>query len=138
MEGSYEFAILDLTKHFDIGKHVKVIGGHYTGETGTVVKVTEGVPGVGKQEAVLILDQTSEEITVFTNDLRISDEVAKGSGSLGGYKMYDLVAMKDQMRGCVVRIGREKLTVLLQGGATQQVTPSDLQYGNRNSESKKR
>ena len=103
-----------------------------------LLKVTEGVPGVGKQEAVLILDQTSEEITVFTNDLRISDEVAKGSGSLGGYKMYDLVAMKDQMRGCVVRVGREKLTVLLQGGATQQVTPSDLQYGNRNSESKKR
>jgi transcription elongation factor SPT5 len=38
LEGTYEFAILDLTKHFDIGKHVKVIGGHYSGETGTVVK----------------------------------------------------------------------------------------------------
>ena len=83
------------------------------------------------------MDQTSEEITVFTDDLRISDEVAKGSGSLGGYKMYDLVAMKDQMRGVVVRVGREKLSVLLQGGAVQQVIPSDLQYGNRNIESKR-
>lgn len=59
----------DLLKHFDVGKHVKVIGGHYSGETGTVVKVTEGVSGANKQEAVVILDQTSEEIDVFTNDL---------------------------------------------------------------------
>jgi transcription elongation factor SPT5 len=155
LDGTYEFDISDLTKHFDIGKHVKVIGGHYSGETGTVVKVYDGADlsgpssvgssdnsssgsgASGKSEAVLILDLTSEEITVFTDDLRISDEVAKGSGSLGGYKMFDLVAMKDQMRGIIVRVGREKLSILLQGGAVQQVVPSDLQYGNRNMESKR-
>ena len=129
----------------------------------------------------------------------MSDEVAKGTGSLGGYRMYVLVMMKDQMKGMcvglwsvvfyfllyahsllfslvsfdlfsffssffllllpspssfflllfppfanmyhnpgiVVRIGREKLSVLLQGGAVQQVLPSDLHYGNQNMQSKR-
>ena len=39
--------------------------------------------------------------------------------------------------GIVVRIGREKLSVLLQGGAVQQVLPSDLHYGNQNMQSKR-
>ena len=49
----------------------KVIGGHYSGETGTVVKVNEGVSGANKQEAIIILDQTSEEIEVRLNCSKI-------------------------------------------------------------------
>ena len=48
-----------------------MIGGHYSGETGTVVKVNEGVSGANKQEAIIILDQTSEEIEVRLNCYKI-------------------------------------------------------------------
>ena len=50
-----------------------MIGGHYSGETGTVVKVNEGVSGANKQEAIIILDQTSEEIEVRLNCYKFFD-----------------------------------------------------------------
>jgi transcription elongation factor SPT5 len=142
----YEFDMDTIIKHFAIGAHVKVTSGHYHGETGTVVKVELSQEAGGKDEAIVILDNSvgggdgggnNNEIKVFTESLRETDEVAQRLDRLEGYKLYDLVAMKDQLRGCVVQIGREKLTVLLQGGAVETCVPADLMFGNRNQESKR-
>ena len=141
-EEEYDIDMDILVKEFSIGAHVKVTSGYYYGETGTVIKVEFKGDEGAKDEAILMLDNSTSgddgmEIKVFTESLRETKEVAQRLTSLEGYKMYDLVATKDQLRGCIVKIGREKLTVLLQGGAVETCVPADLMFGHRNQESKR-
>ncbi|KAI1810465.1 transcription initiation protein [Poronia punctata] len=108
-----------LRKRFQLGDHVKVIGGsRYRDELGMVVKISE-------DRVTLLTDQTNTEITVFSKDLREASDVA-GQGSLGQYSLLDLVQLDPTTVGCIVKVDRESLVVLDQNGDTRQVMPSQI------------
>lgn len=71
-----------------VGDHVKVVNGAYTGETGTVTHVAQDGE---RWVALVFLDSGSKEISVFVNDVQLSTEVSTGVQSLAGYELYDLV-----------------------------------------------
>ena len=68
-------------------KAVKVIGGSkYRDELGMVVRI--------KDDRVTILtDMTMQEITVFSKDLRVADDIGV-DGKLGQYDVHDLVQLE--------------------------------------------
>ena len=108
-----------LRKRFRIGDHVKVIGGsRYQDEVGMVVKISD-------DRVTLVADQSSNEITVFSRDLREADD-SGGQGSLGQYSLFDLVQLDVTTVGCVIKIDRETLTVLDQNGERRQLLPSQI------------
>ncbi|KAI0975105.1 hypothetical protein F4678DRAFT_317623 [Xylaria arbuscula] len=108
-----------LRKRFQLGDHVKVIGGsRYRDELGMVVKISE-------DRVTLLTDQTNTEITVFSKDLREASDIA-GQGSLGQYSLLDLVQLDPTTVGCIVKVDRESLVVLDQNGDTRQVMPSQI------------
>ncbi|KAI2638440.1 hypothetical protein GGS21DRAFT_508237 [Xylaria nigripes] len=108
-----------LRKRFQLGDHVKVIGGsRYRDELGMVVKISE-------DRVTLLTDQTTTEITVFSKDLREASDIA-GQGSLGQYSLLDLVQLDSTTVGCIVKVDRESLVVLDQNGDTRQVMPSQI------------
>ncbi|KAI1823236.1 hypothetical protein F4861DRAFT_511450 [Xylaria intraflava] len=108
-----------LRKRFQLGDHVKVIGGsRYRDELGMVVKISE-------DRVTLLTDQTNTEITVFSKDLREASDIA-GQGSLGQYSLLDLVQLDSTTVGCIVKVDRESLVVLDQNGDTRQVMPSQI------------
>ncbi|KAI3322793.1 transcription initiation protein [Xylariaceae sp. AK1471] len=108
-----------LRKRFQLGDHVKVIGGsRYRDELGMVVKISE-------DRVTLLTDQTTTEITVFSKDLREASDIA-GQGSLGQYSLLDLVQLDPTTVGCIVKVDRESLVVLDQNGDTRQVMPSQI------------
>ncbi|RWA09897.1 hypothetical protein EKO27_g5198 [Xylaria grammica] len=108
-----------LRKRFQLGDHVKVIGGsRYRDELGMVVKISE-------DRVTLLTDQTNTEITVFSKDLREASDIA-GQGSLGQYSLLDLVQLDPTTVGCIVKVDRESLVVLDQNGDTRQIMPSQI------------
>lgn len=108
-----------LRKRFRTGDHVKVIGGSkYRDEVGMVVKISE-------DRVTLLTDQTTQEITVFSKDLREASDIG-GQGSLGQYSLLDLVQLDPTTVGCIVKVDRESLVVLDQNGDNRQVMPSQI------------
>ena len=108
-----------LRKRFEIGDHVKVIGGsRFQDEVGMVVKISE-------DRVTLVADQSSNEITVFSRDLREADD-SGGQGSLGQYQLFDLIQLDNTTVGCVIKIDRETLVALDQNGDRRQLLPSQI------------
>ncbi|KAK0611800.1 hypothetical protein B0T14DRAFT_439571 [Immersiella caudata] len=108
-----------LRKRFRPGDHVKVIGASkYRDEVGMVVKIHN-------DQVTLLTDQTNNEITVFSKDLREAADIG-GQGSLGQYSLLDLVQLDPTTVGCIVKVDRESMVVLDQNGDTRQVVPSQI------------
>ena len=57
MQDPLEFLASELKKCFRVGDHVKVIGGHYEGDTGLIVRVEENL-------IVLFSDLTMHEVRI--------------------------------------------------------------------------
>ncbi|OAA62781.1 transcription initiation protein spt5 [Niveomyces insectorum RCEF 264] len=107
-----------LRKRFRAGDHVKVIGGRFRDDVGMVVKIDE-------DRVTLLTDQSNNEITVFSKDLREASD-SGGQGSLGQFSLLDLVQLDLATVGCIVKIDRELLVVLDQHGDIRQVMPSQI------------
>ena len=108
-----------LRKRFQLGDHVKVIGGsRFRDEVGMVVNITD-------DRVTLLSDQTNTEITVFSKDLREASDIG-GQGSLGQYSLLDLVQLDPTTVGVIVKVDRESMVVLDQNGDTRQVMPSQI------------
>jgi transcription elongation factor SPT5 len=75
-----------LRKRFREGDHVKVTGGRFRDETGTVVRITED------KVTLVTGEENIEEITVFSKDLREATEA--GGLSSGKYDLHDLVQLE--------------------------------------------
>ena len=118
-----EIPAKQLIKFFNVGTHVKVVNGRYTGETGNIVSVGQEH---SQYVAVVFLDQGSREIKVRLNDLQESAEQASGLDSLGGYELFDLVYLQGMKAGVVVHVGRENLKVLLQTDKATTFTLADI------------
>lgn len=108
-----------LRKLFKIGDHVKVIGGsRFRDEVGMVVNISQ-------DRVTLLTDQTNNEVTVFSKDLRAASDIG-GQGSLGQYSLLDLVQLDATTVGCIVKVDRESVGVLDQNGEVRQVMPSQI------------
>lgn len=108
-----------LRKRFNVGDHVKVIGGSkFRDEVGMVVNIRD-------DKVTILTDQTNTEITVFSKDLREASDIG-GQGSLGQYSLHDLVQLDPTTVGCVVKVDRESLVALDQFGTPRQVMPSQI------------
>lgn len=108
-----------LRKRFNIGDHVKVIGSSkFEGEVGTVVNISE-------DQVTILTDNTHQELTVFSRDLREANDEG-GSSALGQFELQDLVQLDPTTVGCIVKVERESLVVLDQYGDTRQVLPSQI------------
>jgi transcription elongation factor SPT5 len=75
-----------LRKRFREGDHVKVTGGKYRDEIGTVVRIAED------KVTLVTGEENIEEITVFSKDLREATE----AGGIGGgkYDLHELVSLE--------------------------------------------
>ncbi|EON62629.1 hypothetical protein W97_01853 [Coniosporium apollinis CBS 100218] len=114
-----EAPVKSLRKKFRDGDHVKVIGGSkYRDEVGMVIRVRD-------DRVTLITDSTSQEITVFSKDLR---EASDSGGMVGDskYDLYDLVQLDAATVACVVKVDRESLRVLTQDGSVRTLLPSNI------------
>lgn len=110
-----------LRKRFSIGDHVKVVGGsRFRDEVGMVVKIEQ-------DRVTLLADNTSQEITVFSKDLREASD-SGGQGSLGQYSLLDLVQLDAVTVGCIIKVNRESLGILDQNGDIRQVMPSQIAH----------
>lgn len=108
-----------LRKRFNVGDHVKVIGGSkFRDEVGMVVNIRD-------DKVTILTDQTNTEITVFSKDLREASDIG-GQGSLGQYSLHDLVQLDPTTVGCVVKVDRESLVALDQFGTPRQIMPSQI------------
>jgi len=131
--GQVEFLQSQVAKYIAVGAHVKVLAGRYAHETGTVVAMDDWT-------AVVLTDVTNMEISVQTQQLRESAEIASGQDKLQGYELYDLVVLSGggsaNEVGVIVRVGREDFTVLNNHGLARTVRPEELR-GKRNSTSQR-
>ncbi|KAJ2968717.1 hypothetical protein NUW58_g10160 [Xylaria curta] len=114
-----------LRKRFQLGDHVKVIGGsRYRDELGMVVKISE-------DRVTLLTDQTNTEITVFSKDLREASDIA-GQGSLGQYSLLDLNGDTRQVMPSQIanKLPKRKLAVAADRTGSE-IRPDDVvkEYG---------
>ena len=118
-----EFPAAQLSKYFQVGNHVKVLGGRYAGETGTVVKIEETGE---KWKAILFADSAMKEIQVFVQDLQLSEEIAAGKDSLSGYSMYDVIVLGQGQVGMIIKVGNENFKALLQNNTVKTVQLAEI------------
>ena len=70
---------------FSIGDQVKVVGGRHRDEVGIIVSVNT--------DTVIFMSDNHEQLTVFRNDVRVSDDGGAPVG-LGKFDMHDLVELE--------------------------------------------
>ena len=123
-----------LRKRFREGDHVKVTGGRYRDEIGTVVRIMED------KVTLIVGEEMREEITVFSKDLREATE--GGSASSGKHDLHELVqlewvsinhvstsgliASSHSTVACVVKVDKASLRVIDQSGNARTVIPSQI------------
>ncbi|KAF1810464.1 transcription elongation factor Spt5 [Eremomyces bilateralis CBS 781.70] len=111
--------VKDLRKKFVEGDHVKVIGGSkYHDEAGMVVRII-------KDRVTLLTDSNSQEITVFSKDLRKAADSGVSTVS-SKYDLYDLVQLDATTVACVIKADRESIRVLDQNGSVRTLLPSSI------------
>ncbi|KAI9682101.1 MAG: transcription elongation factor spt5 [Caeruleum heppii] len=114
-----EVPVKGLRKRFRTGDHVKVIGGSkYRDDVGMVVRISA-------DRVTVLSDQTLQEITVFSKDLREATDTGR-AGAVGMYDLYDLVQLDQATVGIVVKVDRESLRVLDQNGSIRSLMPSQI------------
>lgn len=74
-----------LRRAFSVGDRVKVVGGRHSDEVGMIVSV--------KNDTIIFMSDTHEQLTVFRNDVRVSDDGGV-PGGLGKFDIHDLVELK--------------------------------------------
>lgn len=108
-----------LRKLFLPGDHVTVARGAHEGEQGMVVRVQD-------QQVTLVSDQTSRDVTVFSNYLvRSSEPVAEVTA--GGFNLHQLVHINAQEVGIVLAAEKDALTILRSDGRVIHSEPEAIQ-----------
>lgn len=107
-----------LRKRFREGDHVKVTGGRFRDEIGTVVRIVED------KVTLVTGEENMEEITVFSKDLREANEA--GGPSDSKYDLHDLVQLDATTVATVIKVEKASLRVLDQSGNTRTIIPSQI------------
>ncbi|KAA8904675.1 hypothetical protein FN846DRAFT_952251 [Sphaerosporella brunnea] len=108
-----------LRKRFREGDQVKVTGGKYRDESGTVVRIVED-----KVTIVIGEGEDMNEVTVFSKDLREATE--GGFATSSKYDLHDLVQLDQLTVGCVIKVDKASVRVLDQNGDARTVIPSQI------------
>ncbi|KAJ1418641.1 hypothetical protein B484DRAFT_481589, partial [Ochromonadaceae sp. CCMP2298] len=133
LDADIDVETASIVRYIFPGAHVKVVGGKYMGRTGRVVSVKTVD---GSSVAIILTDGINTEIQSNVGNLQMSSEVTTGYGSLGGYELYDLVALSENEFAVVTVVGTEKLRVITHRGQERDLLPSELR-GNRNALSRR-
>lgn len=80
-----DIAAKSLCRAFSIGDRVKVVAGCHSDEVGMIVSV--------KTDTIVFMSENHEQLTVFRNDVRVSDDGGV-PGGIGKFDMHDLVELK--------------------------------------------
>lgn len=105
-----EFQVHELEKIFIVGEQIEVIGGQYTGRTGSIVSFE------GKQ-AVFISDDTHEELPVFLTDIRkkttkITQNTHTNS-KINALEKHDLISIDDgKTIGLILSVFSDSVTII--------------------------
>ena len=118
-----EFPANELRKHFQIGDHVKVIGGQFEGESGLVIRVEDNV-------AIVFSDVSRHEMKVRPKDLQLCTETSSGLDAQGLNQVGDLVQVDPQTVGVIVRIERDAYRVLTHYDKVQAAKQQAVQKKN--------
>lgn len=105
-------------KYFAPGVHVKILGGIYSGETGTITSV-QG------DEATIYSDVVHKEIRANMSDLQIAFSTGSGNTALGSYHLFDLVQVGESV-GVIVDVEREGFQILGENGQTKYVPLAEV------------
>jgi transcription elongation factor SPT5 len=108
-----------LRKRFREGDQVKVTGGKYRDEAGTVVRIVE-------DKVTLVIGEGDDmnEITVFSKDLREANE--GGFTTSSKYDLHDLVQLDQSTVGCVIKVDKASVRILDQNGDPRTVIASQI------------
>ncbi|CAE7338094.1 Supt5h, partial [Symbiodinium sp. KB8] len=111
-----EESLSNAIKVFEVGDHVKVVGGLHTGATGTVYFAHSGDQGT-EHTAVIRLDTGMDQVQVFFRDLILSAERMADTESLEGHRKFDLVEVRTEATqqpqvGIVVGIQHRSLLIV--------------------------
>ena len=110
-----EFPISELCKFFEIGDHVKVIEGRYSGITGMIVANSDN-------NVDIISDITKTVITVLSDDLKLSEEISSGQGKTENFNLNEIVLLKNEINfGIITKLNAGGVTVVLDDGETTSV-----------------
>lgn len=112
-----------VTKYIEVGAHVKVMGGQYVGHTGRVVAMNMGD---GDPIAVVVSDGSKSEMYCNVSLLQVTDEIALGRSSLGGFQKDDLVQLNENEVGMVIDVGLEALRILTQLENVKDIHPNEV------------
>ncbi|MCJ1342570.1 transcription elongation factor spt5 [Peltigera leucophlebia] len=115
-----DIAAKSLRRAFSIGDRIKVVGGCHSDEVGMIVSV--------KADTVVFMSENHEQLTVFRNDVRVSDDGGV-PGGIGKFDMHDLVELNATTVGCIIKVGRDMVHLLDQNGDVISLPPS--QVGNK-------
>ncbi|WVN89720.1 transcription elongation factor SPT5 [Cryptococcus depauperatus CBS 7841] len=106
-------------KRFDVGEHVKVLGGKHVDVSGMVVEVKGGI-------VTLMSDQGEQEIKVFSKDLRKATDTTNLTASKGMYDVHDMVMLDSTTAAVVTKVEGGLLRVLDQNGTPKSVSPEQI------------
>ncbi|WVO17410.1 transcription elongation factor SPT5 [Cryptococcus depauperatus] len=106
-------------KRFDVGEHVKVLGGKHVDVSGMVVEVKGGI-------VTLMSDQGEQEIKVFSKDLRKATDTTNLTASKGMYDVHDMVMLDSTTAAVVTKVEGGLLKVLDQNGTPKSVSPEQI------------
>ena len=137
-----EIGIDEVVKVFEVGAHVKVLGGAYVGETGTVLAVRPPAAAAATGDtsgpessllAVLLLDSGNRTVEAFVRFLTRSSEVVTSLTDVDGYELGDLVevpgvADATPTAGVIVALGGagRTVSVLSVTGAVRELSVAQL------------
>lgn len=106
-------------KRFDVGEHVKVLGGKHTDASGMVVEVKGDI-------VTLMSDLGEQEIKVFSKDLRKAADTTNLTATKGLYDVHDMVMLDSTTAGLVTKVEGGLLRILDQNGAAKSVSPEQV------------
>ncbi|ODN82947.1 transcription elongation factor SPT5 [Cryptococcus amylolentus CBS 6039] len=106
-------------KRFDVGEHVKVLGGKHVEASGMVVEVKGDI-------ITLMSDQGEQEIKVFSKDLRKAADTSNLTATQGLYDVHDMVMLDSTTAAVVTKVEGGLLRVIDQNGAPQSVSPEQV------------
>lgn len=116
-----EVPVKGLRKRFREGDNVKIIGGSkYRDEVGMVLRIKD-------DKVTVLTNNTNEEITVFSKDLREATDAGGGAAGNTQFDVQDLVQIDPTTVGIVIRADRESIRILDQNGSMMTRLPSQIQ-----------
>ena len=81
-----DITVKSVRQAFSIGDQIKVVGGRYNDKVEIIMSINN--------DTIIFMNDNYERLTVFRNDIRVSDDGGAAPGGLGKFDIHDLVQLK--------------------------------------------